>query len=122
MTVLITGGTGKTGSRRSGHDPFASGTVQDRPSWDRTREGGAGMRTRTVVIGAGFVGGLGELAGLAAVVIVGVVVGLGQAALTALPGDSWVQEEAIFGLVGLAAVVMATATLRRPARPGALVG
>ena len=62
------------------------------------------------------------LAGVVAVLAVGVVVGLGQAALSALPGDSWVQEEAIFGVVGLAAVVVATMTLRQSAGRGATVG
>lgn len=54
------------------------------------------------------------LAGLAGFVVVGVVIGLGQVLLTALPGDSWVQEEAIFGVVGLFAVVVAATALLRP--------
>ena len=62
------------------------------------------------------------LASVATVLIVGLIIGLGQAALTALPGDSWVQEEAIFGVLGLLAVVAATATLRQPAGNGAAAG
>lgn len=62
------------------------------------------------------------LASLAAMLIVDLVIGLGQPALTALPGDSWVQEEAIFGVVGLLAVVAATAALRQPAGTGAAAG
>lgn len=55
------------------------------------------------------------LAAAAALVVVSLVVGMGQFALTALPGESWVREEAIFGLVGLAALVTATAAMRRRA-------
>jgi hypothetical protein len=52
--------------------------------------------------------------------VVGVVgmalaVGGGQAALTALPGDAWLQEEAIFGIVGAALLVAAAVAIRRPA-------
>lgn len=54
------------------------------------------------------------LAGLAAFLTVGLIISVGQAVLPALPGDSWVQEEAIFGIVGfLAVVVAATAIVRR---------
>lgn len=53
------------------------------------------------------------LAGVAAILSVGLVISLGQAMLTALPGDSWVQEEAIFGVVGLLAVVAAAVSVGR---------
>jgi hypothetical protein len=55
------------------------------------------------------------LAAIAAVVIAGVVVGIGQAGLSALPGDAWLQEEAVFGIVGLAALVAAGVAITRPA-------
>jgi hypothetical protein len=54
-----------------------------------------------------------------AVVAVVAVVGLGQAGLTALPGDSWVQEEAIFGIAGLAAFVSAMVLMRSGPDTGA---
>jgi hypothetical protein len=62
-------------------------------------------------------------AGIGAVLAVAAITGVGQAALGALPGDGWLQEEAIFGLVGLIAVVAALLALRgrdegaRPRRP-----
>ena len=54
------------------------------------------------------------LAAIAAVVFTAVVVGVGQAALSALPGDAWIQEEAVFGIVGLAALVAAAIASTRP--------
>lgn len=53
-----------------------------------------------------------------AVVVTVAVVGLGQLALTALPGDTWVQEEAIFGAAGLVAVLAAAAAFRPRADAG----
>lgn len=54
-----------------------------------------------------------------AVVAVALIVGLGQAGLSALPGDSWVREEAIFGIVGLVAFVSAIVLMRsRPETGG----
>jgi hypothetical protein len=47
-----------------------------------------------------------------AVAVTIAVVGLGQTVLGALGGDGWLWEEAIFGLVGLAAVAAAGAALR----------
>lgn len=51
-------------------------------------------------------------AAIGAVLATAAVVSAGQAALGALPGDGWLQEEAIFGLVGLVAVAAATVALR----------
>ena len=59
----------------------------------------------------------------AAIVAVGVVVvvlGVGQVLLTALPGDSWWQEEAIFGLLGLVALAAATSAAGSHRRRGSL--
>lgn len=53
------------------------------------------------------------LSAVAGVLAVGAVISLGQLLLSALPGESWVQEEAIFGIVGLLAVVVATAAVVR---------
>lgn len=81
-----------------------------------------------VVIGAAALGayiGRRDSAGrrvvyaVVAVVAVVVIVALGQFGLSALPGDSWVQEEAIFGIVGLAAFVFAIVLMRsRPETAG----
>jgi len=64
--------------------------------------------TRGRGVGARILGGIGVL------VVVVLVVGGGQELLTALPGDSWVQAEAIFGLVGLVAVVTSATLIRTP--------
>ncbi|MGH3386080.1 MAG: hypothetical protein ACRDO1_16005 [Nocardioidaceae bacterium] len=48
------------------------------------------------------------LAAIAAVVVVAAALGIGQTLLMALPGDSWWQEEAIFGVLGLVALAAAT--------------
>lgn len=53
-------------------------------------------------------------AAVAGLLVASALVGGGQAALSALPGSSWVQEEAIFGVVGLLALVLAVTFLRRP--------
>jgi hypothetical protein len=56
-----------------------------------------------------------------AIIAVVVIVGLGQAGLSALPGDSWVREEAIFGITGLVAFVSAIVLMRsRPEADGPL--
>jgi hypothetical protein len=55
-----------------------------------------------------------------AVVAVVAIVGLAQAGLTALPGDSWVQEEAIFGIAGLVAFVSAMVLMRSRPDTGAI--
>jgi uncharacterized membrane protein YfcA len=51
-------------------------------------------------------------AAIGAVLAVAAITGVGQAALGALPGDGWLQEEAIFGLIGVIAVIAATLALR----------
>jgi cyanate permease len=53
------------------------------------------------------------------VIAVVVVAVLGQVGLSALPGNSWVREEAIFGIAGLAAFVSAIVLMRsRPETGG----
>ena len=47
------------------------------------------------------------LAAVTGVVAVALALGLGQMILTALPGDSWWQEESIFGVLGLGALAAA---------------
>jgi hypothetical protein len=54
-------------------------------------------------------------AGVGGFLAVALAVGLGQAALTALPGDGWWQEEAPLGVIGLVALVWGLATLRSTA-------
>jgi hypothetical protein len=59
-------------------------------------------------------GAVRALAAVAAVVATALVVGIGQAVLSAITGQGWVGEEAIFGLVGLAFAVGAVVAMRRP--------
>jgi peptidoglycan/LPS O-acetylase OafA/YrhL len=58
------------------------------------------------------------LAAMAAVIAVAAVLGAGQALLTALPGDSWWQGESIFGLLGVAALAVASWAARLTPSPG----
>lgn len=57
---------------------------------------------------SGWVRVLSAVAGLVAVAL---ILGL-QPALTALPGESWIQAEAVFGLLGLAALTTAIVLAR----------
>lgn len=66
--------------------------------WHLTRDRRTGLR----VVAA--VGGLIVFAG---------VQGIGQLLFTALPGDQWQQEEAIFVVLGLLAVLLAATALLR---------
>lgn len=56
------------------------------------------------------------LAGIAGIVALALVISLGQWALPAMFGDGWVPEEAIFGIVGLLAVVAALLAFAGPRR------
>jgi hypothetical protein len=56
-------------------------------------------------------------AALGGVVCVALLIGAGQALLTALPGDSWIQEEAVFGVLGLLALITAAVLRQRESRP-----
>lgn len=104
-------------------------TVQGGPDLDSIPEGIAflaglvGVLVAAAAVGAHLTRARGwgwrVLAGVAAVLVAGLAIGSGQTALTALPGDSWVQEEAIFGVVGLLALLAAVAALSRRAGSGA---
>jgi hypothetical protein len=54
------------------------------------------------------------LAAAGGLVAMGLVIAAAQAGLPALLGDGWVQEEAIFGALGLFAISAATVALRSP--------
>jgi hypothetical protein len=55
--------------------------------------------------------GVRAAAAVAGIVVFAVAVGGGQSALSSL-GDSWVQEEAVFGILGVIAVAVAVAVRR----------
>lgn len=59
------------------------------------------------------------LTAIAAIGVGVLVLGIGQTLLTALPGDSWWQEESIFGILGLVAIAAAAGTARLNRSPGA---
>jgi hypothetical protein len=58
-------------------------------------------------------------AAVGCVVAVAAVTFAGQAALGALPGDAWLREEAMLGVVGLVALVLSLAALGRSRRAAA---
>lgn len=62
---------------------------------------------------------LRALAAFGAVLATAVVVGIGQAGLSGL-GEGWIFEEAIFGVAGIVALLVATRSLLRPADHGAV--
>lgn len=68
-----------------------------------------------VYLTGGKAAGLRALAAVGSVLVAGLVVAAGQRSLMALPGDSWVQEEAFLGISGLVAAVVAIAALLRSA-------
>lgn len=95
--------------------------LQGRPDLHTTSQfaafviGGVGVFVAGGAVGAYLTRGkpaavqvFSALAGLA---IVAAVLGVGQAALLELPGDSWMQEEAIFAVVGLTTALSATVAL-----------
>jgi hypothetical protein len=104
--------------------------IQDGPDEDSLLEAIAFFAGLVgVVIAAAAVGAyLGRRASVgrrvayavAAVVGTAAVVALGQAGLTALPGDSWVKEEAIFGIAGLIVFITAIVLMRSRPDTGAL--
>jgi hypothetical protein len=58
-------------------------------------------------------------AAVAAIVVVAAAVAAGEWALNALPGDGWLQDEAMFGITGLVAVLVALLALGRRGEDGA---
>lgn len=61
--------------------------------------------------------GLHLLAAVGGVLVLVVLLGTGQTLFTALPGESWQQEEAIFALLGVLAALTALAARLRPRVP-----
>lgn len=57
-------------------------------------------------------GWMRAVSAVVSVVAVLLIIGVLQSAFTALPGDAWIQEEAVFGVMGLAAL-RAALLLRR---------
>lgn len=76
--------------------------------------GVSGVVVASAVVGIYAVGSRGPgwraLGAVGAVVVAVLITTVGQAGLSALPGESWVQEEAIFGIAGVVAVLAAVIT------------
>ncbi|MBE0430027.1 MAG: hypothetical protein IBX61_09200 [Thermoleophilia bacterium] len=58
------------------------------------------------------------IAAIGAAVAVILIIGLGQLLFTALLSEAWLQESAIFGVVGVVALVWAVAAVLRGRAPG----